>query len=189
MPAHVLKRVWLDFWCRRRLTREVDYVIHCAASISFDEHIHTLLTNNYEVCVVSSAPGMARFWHSCKRGFDAVICAVMALEDDIMDALPDRILHGLREKKSSCVYVTRLISAPVFPLVQAFEFCNELRPQLCTLLLQAKRNVADLAAAMGKLRAFVHLSTAYVNCDRPRGSHVEEMLYPLDLSACRPQGA
>ncbi|CAL8466501.1 g6037 [Coccomyxa elongata] len=86
---------------RRRLTREVDYVIHCAASISFDEHIHSLLTNNYE----------------------------------------------------------------------------------------ATRNVADLAAAMGKLRAFVHLSTAYVNCDRPRGSHVEEALYPFDLSACRPTGA
>ncbi|BDA41209.1 probable fatty acyl-CoA reductase 2 [Coccomyxa sp. Obi] len=84
---------------RRRLTREVDYVIHCAASISFEEHIHTLLTNNYE----------------------------------------------------------------------------------------ATRNVADLAAAMGKLRAFVHLSTAYVNCDRPHGSHVEEALYPFDLSACRPQ--
>ena len=33
---------------RRRLAREVDYVIHCAASISFTEHIHTLLGSNYE---------------------------------------------------------------------------------------------------------------------------------------------
>ncbi len=48
--------------------------------------------------------------------------------------------------------------------------------------------MADLAAAAGKLRAFVHLSTAYVNCDRPHGSHVEETLYPFDLSACRPRG-
>lgn len=56
------------------------------------------------------------------------------------------------------------------------------------LALQATRNVADLAAAMGKLRSFVHLSTAYVNCDRPHGSHVEEALYPFDLSACHLQG-
>ena len=35
---------------RRRLAREVDYVIHCAASISFTEHIHTLLASNYEAC-------------------------------------------------------------------------------------------------------------------------------------------
>ncbi|EIE26253.1 hypothetical protein COCSUDRAFT_46011 [Coccomyxa subellipsoidea C-169] len=88
---------------RRALTSAnyVDYVIHCAASICFEEHIHTLLANNY----------------------------------------------------------------------------------------QATRNVADLAAAAGKLRAFVHLSTAYVNCDRPHGSHVEETLYPFDLSACRPRGS
>ncbi|KAK9916501.1 hypothetical protein WJX75_003432 [Coccomyxa subellipsoidea] len=86
---------------RRRLAREVDYVIHCAASICFEEHIHTLLSNNY----------------------------------------------------------------------------------------QATRNVADLAVAAGKLRAFVHLSTAYVNCDRPHGSHVEEALYPFNLSACRLRGS
>ena len=48
--------------------------------------------------------------------------------------------------------------------------------------------MADLAAAAGKLRAFVHLSTAYVNCDRPHGSHVEEALYPFNLSACRLRG-
>ena len=34
---------------QRRLGREVDYVIHCAASISFSEHIHTLLAHNYQV--------------------------------------------------------------------------------------------------------------------------------------------
>lgn len=34
---------------RRRLAKEVDYVIHCAASISFTEHVHTLLAHNFEV--------------------------------------------------------------------------------------------------------------------------------------------
>lgn len=34
---------------RGRLKRQVNYVIHCAASIIFNEHVHTLLANNYEV--------------------------------------------------------------------------------------------------------------------------------------------
>ena len=34
---------------RRRLAKEVDYVVHCAASISFTEHVHTLLAHNFEV--------------------------------------------------------------------------------------------------------------------------------------------
>ena len=32
---------------------------------------------------------------------------------------------------------------------------------------------------MHRLRGFVHLSTAYVNCNRPRGSHVSERLFPF----------
>ena len=32
-----------------RITNEVQFVIHSAASISFFEHIHTLLEQNYEV--------------------------------------------------------------------------------------------------------------------------------------------
>ena len=32
-----------------RLRKQVNYVIHCAASIIFNEHVHTLLANNYEV--------------------------------------------------------------------------------------------------------------------------------------------
>lgn len=48
------------------------------------------------------------------------------------------------------------------------------------VVVQATKHVVDLAAALGKLHAFVHLSTAYSNCDRPRGSHVEERIYPLD---------
>jgi len=55
------------------------------------------------------------------------------------------------------------------------------------VLMQATRNVIELAASVGRLRSFVHLSTAYVNCDRQRGSHVEETIYPFDLSGCRPR--
>ena len=47
-------------------------------------------------------------------------------------------------------------------------------------ILQATHHLANLAAGFSHLRAFVHLSSAYVNCDRPRGSHVEERLYPMD---------
>ena len=43
--------------------------------------------------------------------------------------------------------------------------------------MQATRNIADAALSFRRLRGFVHLSTAYVNCNRPRGSHVEERLY------------
>ena len=34
---------------KQRLVAEVEYVIHCAASISFFEPVHTLLEQNYEV--------------------------------------------------------------------------------------------------------------------------------------------
>lgn len=34
---------------RGRLRRQVNYVVHCAASIIFNEHVHTLLANNYQV--------------------------------------------------------------------------------------------------------------------------------------------
>ena len=32
---------------------------------------------------------------------------------------------------------------------------------------------------MKQLRGFVHVSTAYVNSNLPRGSHVEEKIYPI----------
>lgn len=34
---------------RSCLKRQVDYVIHCAASIIFSEHVHTLSANDWEV--------------------------------------------------------------------------------------------------------------------------------------------
>ena len=39
---------------RGRLRRQVNYVVHCAASIIFNEHVHTLLANNYEVKISDS---------------------------------------------------------------------------------------------------------------------------------------
>lgn len=38
---------------RGRLRRQVNYVVHCAASIIFNEHVHTLLANNYQVGLTS----------------------------------------------------------------------------------------------------------------------------------------
>lgn len=46
-------------------------------------------------------------------------------------------------------------------------------------LRQATKRIAELAAGMRRLRGFVHISTAYVNAHHPRGSHIEEALYPL----------
>ena len=34
---------------RGRLRRQVNYVVHCAASIIFNQQVHTLLANNYQV--------------------------------------------------------------------------------------------------------------------------------------------
>ena len=42
--------------------------------------------------------------------------------------------------------------------------------------------MAELAAGMRRLRGFLHVSTAYVNSNFPRGSHVEERMYPLGLA-------
>ena len=39
--------------------------------------------------------------------------------------------------------------------------------------------MATLALKIKQLKAFVHVSTAYVNCNLPRGSHIEEQIYPL----------
>jgi fatty acyl-CoA reductase len=53
---------------------------------------------------------------------------------------------------------------------------------------QATSNMAALAQGCARLRAFVHVSTAYVNANQPRGRHVEEQIYLLrtrDGSAIR----
>ena len=34
---------------RATLVREVHYIVHCAASISFVDHIHNLISHNYIV--------------------------------------------------------------------------------------------------------------------------------------------
>ena len=48
---------------------------------------------------------------------------------------------------------------------------------LCSV--QATKEVAELAAGMQRLQAFIHVSTCYVNAHHPRGSHIEEAFYPL----------
>ena len=50
-------------------------------------------------------------------------------------------------------------------------------------LWQATKRVAELAEGMLRLRGFVHVSTAYVNAHQPKGSHIEEDIYPLRLSS------
>ena len=54
---------------RGRLRRQVNYVVHCAASIIFNEHVHTLLANNYQVdlsscssCLLCSRFFTLRIW-------------------------------------------------------------------------------------------------------------------------------
>ena len=44
---------------------------------------------------------------------------------------------------------------------------------------QATRKTVELARGMQRLRGFVHVSTAYVNANLVRGSHVEERMYAL----------
>lgn len=43
------------------------------------------------------------------------------------------------------------------------------------------RRLLTLASRMQRLRCFLHVSTAYVNVNLPRGSSVEERIYPLKL--------
>lgn len=44
---------------------------------------------------------------------------------------------------------------------------------------QATKKVSELALQIKNMRGFVHVSTAYVNSNLPRGSHIEERIYPL----------
>ena len=47
------------------------------------------------------------------------------------------------------------------------------------LATQATKSVAGIAEKCMRLRGLVHVSTAYVNCNVPRGSHIQEEVYPL----------
>ncbi|CAL8462842.1 g2376 [Coccomyxa elongata] len=46
----------------------------------------------------------------------------------------------------------------------------------------ATKKAAELAEGMPHLRGFLHVSTAYVNAHRPKGSHIEEAIYRLTFS-------
>ena len=48
------------------------------------------------------------------------------------------------------------------------------------MAVQATEKLADMASEMPHLKAFVHVSTAYVNGDQPKGSTVSERLLPLN---------
>ena len=52
---------------RGRMRRQVSYVVHCAASIIFNEHVHTLLANNYQV---HNALQLCVLMHSCTTRSD-----------------------------------------------------------------------------------------------------------------------
>ena len=47
------------------------------------------------------------------------------------------------------------------------------------LSVQATKHLADMACHMPNLKAFIHVSTAYVNGNQPKGSQVPEVMVPL----------
>ena len=51
------------------------------------------------------------------------------------------------------------------------------------------RRLLGLASQMPNLRCFVHVSTAYVNVNFPKGSSVDEVLYPLVIGKQEAQHA
>ena len=51
-----------------RLRAEVDFVIHSAASISFFEHIHVLLQQNYQVWLLITTQCSMQLRQSCFMG-------------------------------------------------------------------------------------------------------------------------
>ncbi len=51
--------------------------------------------------------------------------------------------------------------------------------QKSCMCAQATKKVSELALQIKGMRGFVHVSTAYVNSNLPRGSHIEERIYPL----------
>ena len=91
-----------------------------------------------------------------------------------------------------CYFVTlALLQGAAYPLLLAVDAASSLRCAFCRaccqhLMLsqavthvQATKKVAQLALKLKQLKAFVHVSTGYVNSNLPRGSHIEEQVYPL----------
>ena len=63
-----------------RIVNEVQYVVHSAASISFFEHIHTLLEQNYEV-------GLPPSCADCATIEKSKACASVEVADSLMHTL------------------------------------------------------------------------------------------------------
>ncbi len=122
----------------KRLTAEVDFVVHSAACIDFDEHIHALLAQNLQ----------AR-----PRRPEALVLPVACM-----------LAMG-------CKLKARALPRPPTPR---------------RALAQATKLVTELARAMTRLRGFVHVSTAYTNCDMPKRAVVHERVFPLLAASGKP---
>ena len=96
-----------------------DYIVHCAASISFFEHVHVLLEQNYV---------------ATRNVLDLAAEAMMATP---APTIANKGAAGSPPPSSST------------------------------------------KASKPRLRGMVHVSTAYVNANLKRGTHVEERIYPL----------
>ena len=149
---------------KQRLVAEVDFVIHCAASISFFEPVQTLLEQNYEV-----SPS----WCHCvnflskHRGHNLF---------HLRRHRPPLLRRCLPAQLHCLAFAEHLSDRKV----QWSTCCMSMSPLLG---VQATRQAATLALEMQHMRGFVHISTAYVNSNQARGSHVEERIYPL-LDGC-----
>ena len=73
------------------------------------------------------------------------------------------------------VFLTECASGKI---ASAFSFKMQQATVQCDC--QATKNLAEMAAEMPKLKAFVHVSTAYVNGNQPKGASISEHLLPLD---------
>jgi len=185
---------------RGRLRKQVNYVIHCAASIIFNEHVHTLLASNYEVGLLALCfhpdllHSMYVSWERCTDLVHAALthCKRRRGQHDIVCSPTYRIqsLYDIMQYSKGLLYVKMPVSATQSVLVLAKDTTSRLgstwkhaaaqrRTEWLTRdqSVQATRNIADETRSFKRLRGFVHLSTAFVNCNQPRGRHVEERLY------------
>lgn len=70
----------------------------------------------------------------------------------------------------------------VFHCAASIELEADIQDTLSSNYLGTRRLLL-LATQMQRLRCFLHVSTAFVNANQPRGSMIEERLYPLKLGA------
>ena len=115
----------------RTVARGCDYFVHCAASISFFEHVHVLLEQNYV---------------ATRNVLDLAAEAMRVTEVEVEE------VEKVEEKKGNDGGISSSPSPSPSP--------SKPKPK-------------------PRLRGMVHVSTAYVNANLKRGTHVEERIYPL----------